>query len=854
MNATNVMQNKIFPVNPGHLALYLLLLIAGAAIFYPPYRMVRQNTIDALNAQQLLLARQAAKGIDEHFGHYRSILTYLSKQKSIIRLNGQGEQLIQDMYNFNQGALSAITRIDASGHIQYTMPHNPEVIGKDVSMQEHNKQIIQTHKPLVSEVFTAAQGYQTVAFAYPVFDNNIYAGCITVLIPFETITKKYLATILLGEDGYAWLISGSGVELYCPVPGHIGKTVTETSARFPSVLTMAKKMMAGEEGVAVYDYDRIKDDRIETIRKQAVYSPVQLPGTLWSVVVATPERQALQAIIVFGRWWVALFCAVMTAAAFLLRSRIIIRESRQRLETEKKLQERERIFSRFINNAHIPIIIVDTDGKTRLFNEQFRLNYGYTLDDAPTIETWFAKAFPDEAVRKEVLLDWQEKLHSAINTGEAATFRERSIVCKDGSIKDVLFAYTLIDNTIIITLNDQTGKNRLQALEQDLLNRQARTSKMEAIGLMAGGVAHDLNNILSGIVAYPELLLLQLPTDSELRKPVKAIHESGLRAAAVVADLLTIARGVASIREPASLNSLVIEYLQSPEGIKLQTLHPEVVITTQLSPASDTISCSPVHIRKSIMNLITNAAEAITGPGSILVATSSCQVDKSMGLAIKVNPGEYSMLRVTDTGSGIAQADLDHIFEPFYTRKVMGRSGTGLGLSVVWSTVQDHCGGITVESSDKGTTFTLYFPVSTDTKQESLPTNPQSELASFRGHGERILVVDDEPQQRDIASSMLEQFGYLVETVGSGEEAVLALQKKPVDLILLDMLMDPGLNGLETYKQIIDINPNQKAVIATGYARSADVEQAAALGARGFIKKPYTMKELGQAIRNELAR
>ena len=382
---------------------------------------------------------------------------------------------------------------------------------------------------------------------------------IEVLFIAVCLTKRYLATILLGEDGYAWLISGSGVELYCPVPGHIGKTVTDTSTRFPSVLTMAQKMMAGEEGVAVYNYDQIKGNQIETIRKQAVYSPIHLPGTLWSVVVATPEKQALQAINAFGIWWSVLFCAVMSAGAFLLRSRIIIRESRQRLETEEKLREQERIFSRFINNAHIPIIIVDTNGRIRLFNEQCRINYGYTLEDAPTIEAWFTKVFPDEGIQKEVLLDWQKKLHTAIDTGEAATFRERSIVCRDGSIRDVLFAYTLIDDTIIITLNDQTGENRLQALEQDLLNRQARTSKMEAIGLMAGGVAHDLNNILSGIVAYPELLLMQLPADSKLRKPLVAIHDSGIRAAAVVADLLTIARGVASIREPASLNSLVSE-------------------------------------------------------------------------------------------------------------------------------------------------------------------------------------------------------------------------------------------------------------------------------------------------------
>ncbi|MFH2123734.1 MAG: cache domain-containing protein [Pseudomonadota bacterium] len=846
------MQNKTSSGNLTSIALYLLLLLVGAATFYPPYRMVRDNTIQALNAQQLILARQAAKGIEEHFDHYQSILAYLAKQDAIIRINGEGKQLMEDMYGFNQGAVSAVTRIDASGHILATAPGNPKVLGMDVSNQEHNRRIIQTHQAQISEVFTAAQGYRTVAFAYPVFDGGVYAGCISILIPFETITKRYLADIVIGENGYAWLISEAGTELYCPVPGHIGKTVSETSSEFPSVLIMAGKMMAGEEGATTYDYNRIKDNQVQNIRKQAVYSPIQLPGTRWSVVVATPEQQALQAVNAFGRWWFTLFLAVMAAGAFLLRSRITIRESRQRVQAEQRLLKQERIFSRFIDNSHIPIIIAGSDGKTRLINRQCQKSYGYTLEDVPTIETWFTRTFPDKRVQEEVIQDWRKKLHTAKETGEAATFKEQAIVCRDGSLRDVILAFTLVDDTIIITLNDHTGYNRLQRVEQDLQNHQARSSKMEAIGLMAGGVAHDLNNILSGIVGYPELVIRQLPLDSNLRKPLQLMHEAGLRAAAVVADLLTIARGVASTRKPADLNVLIKEYLESPEGVVMQALHPEVQITSTLTSGPCTVSCSPVHIRKSIMNLITNAAEAITGPGNIHVSTNICDIDDSSGNTLKIRPGKYALLRVSDSGSGIAQADLEHIFEPFYTKKVMGRSGTGLGLAVVWSTVQDHGGGISVESSERGTSFTLYFPASTDGEPEA--RKEQTDLATLQGKGESILVVDDEPQQRDIASRMLEQFGYSVETSNSGEEAVQFLRKKPMDLILLDMLMTPGMSGRETYEQIIAIHPGQKAVIASGYARSVDVEETTALGAGSFIKKPYTMEELGRAVRDELAR
>ncbi|HID02574.1 MAG TPA: PAS domain-containing sensor histidine kinase, partial [Desulfobacterales bacterium] len=375
-----------------------------------------------------------------------------------------------------------------------------------------------------------------------------------------------------------------------------------------------------------------------------------------------------------------------------------------------------------------------------------------------------------------------------------------------------------------------------------------KAEKMEAIGLLAGGVAHDLNNILSGVVSYPEVLLMQLSSDDKLYEPIKAIQESGERAAAVVADLLTVARGVATVKEIHSPNIIIEEYLRSTEFKNLQSLHPEVTIESQLADDLWNINCSAVHIQKVVMNLITNAVEAIDNNGSVLVSTRNQELSPFTIAASSLDVGEYVIMTIKDTGAGIAKHDLEHIFEPFYTKKIMDRSGTGLGLAVVWNTMKDHDAFIQVTSDDSGSTFTLYFPPCRD---EAVGQKSSADISELKGSG-TILVVDDEQQQRDIASKMLTLLGYSVETVASGEEAIAYCKKSSVDLVLLDMLMEPGINGLETYQQIINITPSQKAVIASGFSESSSVFAAKALGVGSFIKKPYGLEQIGNAVKKEL--
>ena len=395
-------------------------------------------------------------------------------------------------------------------------------------------------------------------------------------------------------------------------------------------------------------------------------------------------------------------------------------------------------------------------------------------------------------------------------------------------------------------------RKRAEKDQRQLEVQLRKSQKMEAIGTLAGGVAHDLNNILSGIVSYPELLLMDVPQESPLRQPLLTIQESGLKAAAIVQDLLTLARRGVSVTEVMNLNQLIEQYLKSPENHKILEYHPGVKVETCLQPKIFNILGSPVHLSKTIMNLVSNAAEAMPSGGAIHITTENQYIDRPIKGYDTVEEGDYVKLTVSDNGVGISPEVIDRIFEPFYTKKTMGRSGTGLGMAVVWGTVKDHDGYIDVQSElGEGTAFTLYFPI---TRKKLLTENPDILADMYMGKGESILVVDDVKQQREIASRMLKKLGYNVLSVPSGEEAVIYLQENTADLLVLDMIMNPGIDGLETYKKILEFHPRQKAIIASGYSESRQVKAAQKMGAGSYLKKPYSFEKIGLAVKAELAK
>ena len=527
-------------------------------------------------------------------------------------------------------------------------------------------------------------------------------------------------------------------------------------------------------------------------------------------------------------------------------------EINERQRTEKALQEAYSIINRspavaflWKNSEGWPVEFV-SDNVTDLFGyaaEEFtsgQVSYATTIhaDDLKRVAREVA-AFSKDTDRTVFV---HEPYRIISKDGKTRWLDDRTYIRRDKKGNITHYEGIVVDIT-----------DSMQAAEVLRENKEklARSKKMESLGLLAGGVAHDLNNVLSGIVSYPDLLLLRLPEDSPFRESIETIKESGRRAVAIVQDLLTVARGVATTKEPLNLNDLIGDYLHSPEFNKLKQFHPTVTVKTNLDKNLLNISGSQVHIRKVLMNLVSNASEAINDSGNITITTVNRYVDTPLRGYDDIYAGEYAVLAVSDDGSGISSDDLERIFEPFYTKKVMGRSGTGLGLAVVWNVVQDHKGYIDVTSNDNGTTFELFFPI---TREEISEKDLFIPFTDLKGNGEKILVIDDVESQRDISCKMLETFGYKAKAVTSGEEAVEYLKENTVDLLLLDMIMDPGINGRETYERIIKIHPNQKAIIVSGFAETDDVKQTQKLGAGKFLKKPLTLEMIGLAVKEEMAK
>jgi signal transduction histidine kinase len=394
-------------------------------------------------------------------------------------------------------------------------------------------------------------------------------------------------------------------------------------------------------------------------------------------------------------------------------------------------------------------------------------------------------------------------------------------------------------------------RKRAEEEKTKLESQLRRAEKMELVGTLAGGVAHDLNNILAGLVSYPDLLLMDLPEDSPIRNGILKIQKSGKKVAAIVQDLLTLARRGVTATEVASLNDIITNYLKSPEYEKLKTFHPDAQVESSLETSLLNITGSSIHLSKTVMNLVSNAVEALPAGGKVTISTKNQYIDKPIKGYDHVKEGEYVVLSVTDDGVGIASEDMERLFEPFYTKKVMGRSGTGLGMAVVWGTVKDHKGYIDVQSSEgQGATFDLYFPV---TRMETQKDESPPSTEKYMGKGERILVVDDVEEPREIASILLTELGYSVSSVASGEEAVEYVKTNPADLLILDMIMDPGIDGLETYKRILELHPGTKAIIVSGFSETDRVKEAKRLGAGQYLRKPYTLEQIELAVRSELS-
>ena len=505
-------------------------------------------------------------------------------------------------------------------------------------------------------------------------------------------------------------------------------------------------------------------------------------------------------------------------------------------KAEAALRESEEKYRLLVETANDAIFIAQ-DEVVKFPNPKTIELSGYSSDELNRIP--FKNLIHDED-RKMVLERYQRRLRGE-RPPSTYSFR---IVNKSGEEIWVQLNAALITwegrPATINLLRDITEFKRLELKLQ-------QAQKMEAVGTLAGGIAHDFNNLLQAINGYTQILLMNRKENDPGHRELKAIEDAVERAAQLVLQLLTFSRKVETKRRPIDINHEIKEV----RNLLQRTIPRMIDIELHLAEDLRAVNADSGQLQQILMNLGTNARDAMPEGGRLVIETENITLDgEDSWTNLEVNPGEYVLLTVSDTGQGIDKETVENIFDPFFTTKEIGK-GTGLGLASAYGIIKSHGGHITCYSeAGRGTTFKIYLPVAESMAEISAP---KTMAASLKPGHENILVVDDEEWIRDIATEMLEHYGYNVFSAHSGEEAlnVYNRQGDEIDLVILDLGM-PGMGGHKCLKELLNLDPDLKVIIASGYSPDGEMKEVLASGASSFVAKPYQMTDLLKAVRQTL--
>jgi two-component system cell cycle sensor histidine kinase/response regulator CckA len=510
----------------------------------------------------------------------------------------------------------------------------------------------------------------------------------------------------------------------------------------------------------------------------------------------------------------------------------VVRDITERKQSEEKIREQAAL----LDKAQDAILVWNLEGSITYWNKSAQRLYGWTVEEVTgknVNDLLYNKEESSQTneIQKRVIEmgEWNGELHQVTRDGVGITVDSRWTLMHDNKGKP---------KSILVINTDITGRKKLE--EQFL-----RSQRMESIGTLAGGVAHDINNVLSPIMLSLELLKEKF-TDNQSQQLIDILDRSAKRGASLIKQVQSFARGVEGERIPLQTANLISEIRQ----IAKETFPKNIEIRTDIQKDLWAISGDATQLHQVLMNLCVNARDAMPDGGILSISAENTFIDENFAnVNIEARVGRYIVIAVTDTGVGIPPKIMDRMFEPFFTTKEHGK-GTGLGLSTALGIVKSHGGFIKVYSEvGKGTIFKVYLPANTTTETQKVE-EPTRELVT--GHGELILVVDDEDQIRDITSSTLEKNGYRVLTASNGMEAIALYEqnREEIKLVLMDMMM-PIMDGLTGVQELHKINPELKIIAASGLTEKDKLTKAAGT-MNAFLLKPYTTEKLLRTIHEVL--
>ena len=508
---------------------------------------------------------------------------------------------------------------------------------------------------------------------------------------------------------------------------------------------------------------------------------------------------------------------------------VILRDVSERVRTEMMLREQAEL----LNHARDAIVVISLDDEILFWNDSAERILGFAQEEA--LGKKLTDLFPEDTERyrqiKEVILekgDWSEELTFAPEGKEKIILENRWTLVHDDDGRPKSF---------LVISTDITEKKRFEA-------QMLRSQRLESIGVLAGGIAHDLNNILSPIMM--SLALLQAKhMDEDTQNLLNTLLTMTERGGDMVKQILSFARGVEGEKITLSPRILIKEIVK----ILRETFPKNIIIRQEMDEDLDNVSGDITQLHQVLMNVTVNARDSMPDGGTLTFIAKNVVLDDHYArMNIDATAGAFVMIQVLDSGCGIPEGLIHKIFDPFFTTKEKGM-GTGLGLSTSVSIIRSHNGFINVYSEvGKGTRFSIYLPALKEVSQDHLI---QPEVLP-RGNGQVILIIDDEAAILEVTKKTLEAFGYQVLTASDGAEGVgvFAQNKDQIALVLTDMMM-PVMNGIATIKAIQKISQNVKFIASSGL-ENGNEREALSLGAKLFLHKPYTAKMLLESLRNIL--
>jgi PAS domain S-box-containing protein len=506
----------------------------------------------------------------------------------------------------------------------------------------------------------------------------------------------------------------------------------------------------------------------------------------------------------------------------------------RRKRGERALLESEKRYRETIDAMKDWIVVVDPDLRILLFNEAFmqvNKELGLTTDVIGRTPLEIFPFLPDTLIdeyswvfeNKEVLITQET---TKVASREFITESRKIPLLEDGRIVRV-----------VSVIRDITEQKRLEAQFQ-------HAQKMEAIGTLASGIAHNFNNLLMGILGHVSLILLDTGFDHPHFEHLKGIEHAVEQGAVLNKQLLGFARGGKYKVEVTNLNELI-----QTSSEMFGPTKKELKIHTKYQKDLWPVEVDQVQIEQVLLNLYVNAWQAMPHGGECYIETSNVELDKKYTESFGIEPGNYVKISVTDTGVGMDKKTQQRVFDPFFTTKAVGR-GTGLGLSSAYGIIRNHGGIINVYSErDRGATFNIYLPAS----DKELPIRERTAADEILKGTETVLLVDDEAMVLDVGEEMLKKMGYMVLLAKSGKEALRLHNehKDEIDLAILDMIM-PDMSGGQVYDKMKELNPRIKTLLSSGYTVDGQAAEILERGCDAFIQKPFNMKELSRKIRELL--